>query len=134
MSGTVLARVHEALDAVHDPCSVAVNAPLGVRDMGLVRECAIDNCGHVSITLCVTSPSCILIGSIIQGVEDRVSEIPGVTGVSVSVDTRYLWTPEEMSERGRHRLDEARELSRHRLPVHPQGRRKQETSHSTYIA
>jgi metal-sulfur cluster biosynthetic enzyme len=115
----LLDRVDAALDAVHDPCSVAANAPLSIRDMGLVLDRRVDDSGRAHIRLCVTGPSCILVGSIIRGVEERVSAVPGISAVRVAVDAGHMWTEDDMSAGGRAALAEARQLSRARFPVTP---------------
>jgi metal-sulfur cluster biosynthetic enzyme len=115
----LLDRVDAALDAVHDPCSVAVNAPLGIRDMGLVLERRVDEGGRAYIRLCVTGPSCILVGSIIRGIEERVSALDGISAVQVAIDAGHIWTEDDMTASGRAALAEARQLSRARFPVTP---------------
>ncbi|GEM_PF-697810 len=115
----LLDRVDAALDTVHDPCSVAANAPLSIRDMGLVLERRVDGGGRAYIRLCVTGPSCILVGSIIRGVEERVGAVAGISAVQVAVDAGHLWTEDDMTASGREALARARQLSRTRFPVTP---------------
>lgn len=115
----LLDRIDAALDAVYDPCSMAVSAPLSIRDMGLVLERQVDDDGRVFIGLCVTGPSCILVGSIVRGVEEQVSAVPGVSAVQVAIDAGHVWTEDDMSASGRAAMAEARQLSRARFPVAP---------------
>lgn len=117
----LLDKIDEALDAVYDPCSVAVRAPISVSNMGLVREREVDDDGHVQIRMCVTGPSCMLVGSMVKGIEERVAALPGVASVNVSIDADYMWTEEDMRPDGRQVLADARAESRRRLPVEPLG-------------
>jgi metal-sulfur cluster biosynthetic enzyme len=119
VSGVLHAAVEMAMRAVYDPCSVASRAPLDVFEMGLIRSWSVADDGTVDITLSPTSPSCVLIGSITQGIEQRVGDVPGVSDVVVTVDTDTFWTPELMSEQGREKLEIARERSRAGAPVRP---------------
>jgi metal-sulfur cluster biosynthetic enzyme len=115
----LLDRIDAALDAVYDPCSMAVSAPLSIRDMGLVLERRVDDDGRAFIRLCVTGPSCMLVGSIVRGVEEQVGAVPGVSGVQVTIDAGHMWTEDDMSASGRATMAEARQLSRARFPVAP---------------
>jgi metal-sulfur cluster biosynthetic enzyme len=119
MMSDLLDRVDQALDAVHDPCSVAVNAPLTIRDMGLVLERRVEDGGRAYIRLCVTGPSCILVGSIIRGVEEQVGAVPGISAVQVTIDAGHVWTEDDMTPGGRAALSGARQRSRERFPVTP---------------
>jgi metal-sulfur cluster biosynthetic enzyme len=112
-------RIDDALDAVYDPCSVAVRAPISVAKMGLVREREVDADGHVRVRLCVTGPSCMLVGSMVKGIEERVAALPGVASVSVDIDADYMWTEDDMKPAGRQVLADARAESRRRLPIEP---------------
>jgi metal-sulfur cluster biosynthetic enzyme len=115
----LLDRIDAALDAIYDPCSMAVSAPLSIRDMGLVLERRVDDDGRAFIRLCVTGPSCMLVGSIVRGVEEQVGAVPGVSGVQVTIDAGHMWTEDDMSARGRATMADARRLSRARFPVAP---------------
>lgn len=119
----LLTSIDEALDQVYDPCSLTTNSPLSIQEMGLVRQRRFDDDGHVYVTMCVTGPSCMMIGSLVKGVEDSVGSIPGVTGVSVEIDAGYFWTPTDMTEAGHDKLEEVRRASRASLPLVPLGRR-----------
>jgi metal-sulfur cluster biosynthetic enzyme len=126
VSGVLHAAVEMAMRAVYDPCSVAARAPLDIFEMGLVRSWDVADDGTVAVTISPTAPSCVLIGSIIQGVEQRVGDVPGVTGVVVHVESETFWTEELMSEQGREKLHLAHERSRAAAPVRP--RQWQETA------
>ena len=116
----------EALERVFDPCSVATRSPLSIVDMGLVRDVIVDEDANVSVSICPTSPSCMLMASITEGAENEIRKIESVGEVSVSIDAEFFWTPEAMSESGvalleRHRQERAehapKPLGRRREPV-----------------
>src|SRR5664279_3650732 len=90
----------EALERVFDPCSVATRSPLSIVDMGLVRDVIVDEDANVSVSICPTSPSCMLMASITEGAENEIRKIEAVSEVSVSIDAEFFWTPEAMSESG----------------------------------
>ena len=119
MTSPALSDVLDALDRVYDPCSISSNTPIGIHDMGLVRDCSIE--GHrVSVQICVTGPSCMLVGSIVKGIEEQLGELDGVEAVEVSVDADYVWTPDDISSRGREQMETVRRKSVERVPVRPQ--------------
>ena len=119
MATAIEAAVEQAIAQVDDPCSIAVKAPLNVFELGLVREWAVDPDGDVRVTVSPTSPSCVLIGSIVAGIESRVGAVAGVRGVEVTVDGDTFWTPDLMSAPGRAKLSRRRRGSMDRAPVRP---------------
>ena len=115
-----LEQVREALQAVFDPCSVNVGAPISVADMGMVTRLDLNADGVVDIELRPTSPMCTLIGSIMQGVEEKVGGVAGVTSVVVTINIRSPWSEADMTSQGRHKLEARRNRSRLEVPVEPQ--------------
>jgi metal-sulfur cluster biosynthetic enzyme len=111
------ALVVAALNTVYDPCSVAASVALSVVEMGLVRECSVDELDVAHITLTATNPFCTLIGSIMAAVEAQVAAIPAVQGVEVKLDTNTFWSEASISASGRSKLESHRERSRRRFPV-----------------
>ncbi|HVD86496.1 MAG TPA: metal-sulfur cluster assembly factor [Solirubrobacterales bacterium] len=112
-------EIESAIALVDDPCSIAAKAPLNVFELGLVRDWSVDPDGDVEVVLSPTSPSCVLIGSIMEGVEKRVGRVPGVRSVKVELDGETFWTPELMSETGRRKLANRHQESMKRVPVRP---------------
>jgi metal-sulfur cluster biosynthetic enzyme len=113
------ATIRAALCAVHDPCSVAMNVPMNVLDMGLVRGWTVTD-GHVAIEMVLTSAMCVQASSIVEAIESAVSAVADVTSVTVTIDYGTLWDPSDMSERGEASI---RRRRRHTLALtgaHPQ--------------
>jgi metal-sulfur cluster biosynthetic enzyme len=115
----VRTAVAGAIAEVDDPCSIAANAPLNILEMGLVRSWDVDEEGHVQVVVSPTAPSCTLMGSILQGIEQRVGAIAGVSDVEVIIDTDFVWSPAAMAPAGRAQLLARRNGSMARVPVRP---------------
>ena len=107
-------QVQQALGQVYDPCSQAWQRPLSLVDMGLVREVDVDRGGHASIRVSLTVPFCVAVATIMQAVERRVSQLPGITAVTVHIDQTTPWSPDLMTELGRRRLARRRLADRTR--------------------
>jgi metal-sulfur cluster biosynthetic enzyme len=115
----VRTAVAGAIAEVDDPCSIAANAPLNIFEMGLVRSWDVDEEGHVRVVVSPTAPSCTLMGSILQGIEQRVGAIAGVSDVEVIIDTDFVWSPAAMAPAGLAQLVARRNGSMARVPVRP---------------
>jgi metal-sulfur cluster biosynthetic enzyme len=93
----VLEQIREALDTIHDPCSVAAQMPMGLHAMGLIREILMAE-GDVEVAVRLTSPTCMMLPFFINEIESRVGGLPGVRSVHVSFDSGQEWTPDMMSD------------------------------------
>jgi metal-sulfur cluster biosynthetic enzyme len=113
--------IRAALGEVFDPCSQSWNRPMSVRDLGLVRDIAVDDGGRVTVRLSLTAPFCTALAVIMMAVERRVGDVPGVTAVTVDIDAETPWSPELMTSSGRAALAARRAVDRARL-VPPRGR------------
>ena len=89
-------RVRATLDEVHDPCSVGAGFPLGLDEMGLVKDVTVD-CGRVVVDLRLTSPSCYLHSYFIDEIRKHVEPLDGVASVRVVFDAGLEWEPGLMS-------------------------------------
>jgi metal-sulfur cluster biosynthetic enzyme len=97
-----------ALERVYDPCSVATRSPLNIVDMGLVRTVDVDEGSNVTVSICPTSPSCMLMASITEGAENELTKVEGLGEVTVKIDSAFFWTPEAMTAKGSAELDQHR--------------------------
>jgi metal-sulfur cluster biosynthetic enzyme len=113
-----------ALERIFDPCSVATRSPLNIVEMGLVREVEVDDDRNLRVSICPTSPSCMLMASITEGAEKELRAIDGVAGVEVRIDADFFWTPEAMTEAGQAQLAKHRAARDEEAPI-PLGRLKQ---------
>jgi metal-sulfur cluster biosynthetic enzyme len=99
-----------AIAEVHDPCSIAAAAPMSIVDMGLLRQWSLNN-GELTVSICVTTPACTMLGHIVRGIEESAGRVPGVDRVVVKVVGDFFWTEELMSPEGRADLAERRRLT-----------------------
>jgi metal-sulfur cluster biosynthetic enzyme len=93
-------QVRAALDEIVDPCSTAAGAPAGLEEMGLVREVEIrDGRGgaRVRVTIGLTQPLCLMGIPFLKSARERVSAMPGVGKVEVSLASGIDWTPAQMA-------------------------------------
>lgn len=82
------------LDAIPEPCSIAMGATTSLAGMGLVDDIAIADDGRVTITLCLTDPGCVHFTGMQRFISDEVGAIEGVACVTVVQTLDKLWTPD----------------------------------------
>ncbi|WP_425826316.1 metal-sulfur cluster assembly factor [Streptomyces fractus] len=115
------ADVRAALNEIIDPCSITAGVPAGLVDMGLVRDIRVDDepsgGTRIAVTVGVTEPSCLLIGSFASEAEARLAALPDVRAVEVSLDEGLDWSEERLAPEYRQRLTEHRAGARRRLPL-----------------
>jgi metal-sulfur cluster biosynthetic enzyme len=76
------AEVLGALDAIRDPCSVALGRPIGLVGMGIIDDVIIDgDCAVVSVL--PTYPDCLFRGVFEAEIEARVGALPWCGAVRV---------------------------------------------------
>jgi metal-sulfur cluster biosynthetic enzyme len=115
MSGALEQAVLEALDGVQDPCSIATRRPLSIVEMGLIHALDVTDEGDVRLVLRATSPSCVLIASILEAADERIRAVYGVRAVRAEVDASADWEPDLMSAGGKAKLAAARAHDRREL-------------------
>lgn len=86
-------QVKTALRRVKDP-----ELNLNILDLGLVYTINIDG-SAVSIDMSLTSPGCPSGPEIMQGAEEQLKSIPGVTSATVNLVWSPFWTPERIEPR-----------------------------------
>jgi metal-sulfur cluster biosynthetic enzyme len=89
------ASVAAALERVHDPCSVASGAPLGLGAMAR-PSCEVDG-DAVRVAIAVTGPGCTFAGLLLDRAADAVRAAPGVRTVDVRLDTGFVWDPDALA-------------------------------------
>ncbi|GHB59538.1 hypothetical protein GCM10010306_061320 [Streptomyces umbrinus] len=121
MSDVTEDRVREVLNTIVDPCSLTAGVPAGMDDMGLITGIQVGDDGTggrlISVTFGLTDPTCMLLGSFANEARERLSELPGVTGVDVTLDHELEWTEDRFAPHYRQRLTEHRERRRRDLPL-----------------
>ena len=82
-----------ALKTVYDP-----EIPSDIYEIGLIYRIDMDENGMVDIDMTLTAPGCPVAGEMPGWVEDAVSMVEGVSGVTVNMVFDPPWTPDRLSE------------------------------------
>jgi len=97
-------EIRRAINAILDPCSVAMTEPVGINDLGIVERVDVDG-SAVRVHLLLTSPHCLYVGHFQDRIEAAVGALPGVDAVEVRLsDSTDIWDEGRMSEAARMRL------------------------------
>jgi metal-sulfur cluster biosynthetic enzyme len=105
------AEVRAALNEIVDPCSAAAGAPAGLDEMGLVREVEVRSeptGARVRVTIGLTQPLCLMGIPFMNSARERLSGLPGVAEVEVSLASGIDWTPARLAPAYRERLERVR--------------------------
>lgn len=89
----------EALHNVYDP-----ELGMNVVDLGLIYEIDVNDDGHATITMSLTTPGCPMHESIGEGVGVVLQDIPEVTGGEIHLVWDPPWEPSRMTGEGRRLL------------------------------
>jgi len=82
--------VRRVLDGIIDPCSAGHGVPMGLDEMGLIREVKVRD-GSVHVSMRLTSPCCFNVGFFAEETKTRVGALPSVVSVEFSSDTGFDW-------------------------------------------
>jgi metal-sulfur cluster biosynthetic enzyme len=91
--------IYEALRHVYDP-ELGVN----VIDLGLVYDVDVNEEGHVTIEMTLTTPGCPMHESLGEGVGAALQAIPGITSGEIRLVWNPPWEPSRMTDEGRRLL------------------------------
>ncbi len=94
------ADIIEVLRTVEDP-----EIPVNIYDLGLIYDITIKEENVVFITMTLTAPACPVAGQIAMDVQQKVSEVAGVSDVHVDLTFEPPWTMDLMSEEAKLELD-----------------------------
>ena len=92
-------EVLRVVNAVPEPCSIKMHAPMDIGAMGLVEEVRIEG-GDVRVELVLTDPSCVHFASMRRFIGDALAEVDGVESVEVVISTTRLWMPDRARRQG----------------------------------
>ncbi len=96
---TTQSLISEALRHVYDP-ELGVN----VIDLGLVYDVDVNEDGHVTIEMTLTTPGCPMHESLAEGVGAALQELPGITSGEIRLVWDPPWNPSRMTDEGRRML------------------------------
>jgi FeS assembly SUF system protein len=82
-----------ALSKVFDP-----EIPVNIYELGLIYDILVDASDVVGIRMTLTAPACPAAQTLPVEVRQRVSEIPGVTGVRLDIVWDPPWDRDRMSD------------------------------------
>lgn len=85
-----------AMRTIYDP-----EIPVNIYDLGLIYLIDIDAKGKVYIEMTLTAPACPVAGTFPATVEDRLSEVPGVSEVRVELVWEPAWSMDMLSDETR---------------------------------
>lgn len=89
-----------ALKTVYDP-----EIPADIYELGLIYRVDIADDRLVTIDMTLTAPGCPVAGEMPAWVENAVSAVPGVSGVTVNTTFDPPWDQSRMSDEARAALD-----------------------------
>ena len=81
------------MKTVYDP-----EIPSDIYEIGLIYRIDMDDNRMVDIDMTLTAPGCPVAGEMPIWVENAVSMVEGVSGVTVNMVFDPPWTPERLSE------------------------------------
>lgn len=90
------ADIVAALKTVYDP-----EIPADIYELGLIYTIDINDDREVAVAMTLTAPGCPVAGEMPIWVENAVSAVPGVSGVSVKLTFDPPWDQSRMSDEAR---------------------------------
>ena len=90
------ADIVAALKTVYDP-----EIPADIYELGLIYTIDINDNREVAIEMTLTAPGCPVAGEMPVWVENAVSAVPGISGVSVKLTFDPPWDQSRMSDEAR---------------------------------
>jgi metal-sulfur cluster biosynthetic enzyme len=99
--------VRERLATVVDPCSAAVGTDLDIVEMGLVESVEVAE-GHVTVSMRLTSPGCLMLEYFNREVDEAVGELDGVDSLTLETDAGFRWHRGMMADSAREKRDRRR--------------------------
>lgn len=82
-----------AMRTIYDP-----EIPVNIYDLGLIYQLNITPTGEVAIEMTLTAPACPVAGTFPGTVEERLSEVPGVSEVRVELVWEPAWSMDMLTD------------------------------------
>ena len=106
----LVAQVKLGLKTAIDPCSVAAGTPMNLVEMGLVDDVTVNDDGEIAISLSLTSPSCMMLGQIMEQIDAVVTPLNGGKRPYIGFDDGLTWTPDRITGEARVRRETRRKV------------------------
>ncbi|AHB49446.1 FeS assembly SUF system protein [Hyphomicrobium nitrativorans NL23] len=90
------ADIVAALKTVYDP-----EIPADIYELGLIYKIDINDNREIAVEMTLTAPGCPVAGEMPVWVENAVSAVPGVSGVTVTLTFDPPWEQSRMSDEAR---------------------------------
>lgn len=89
----------ELKDNILSALELVVDPELGIDivNLGLVYDLEMDDEGHLTVTMTLTSMGCPLAGTIVEQVKGVTADIPEVKSTEVNIVWNPPWTKDRMS-------------------------------------
>ena len=97
---TITDDLIQELKKVYDP-----EIPVDIYELGLIYKVDLDDNRNLTIDMTLTAPGCPVAGEMPGWVENAVSTVNGVAGVTVSMTFDPPWDQSRMSDEARVALD-----------------------------
>ena len=114
-------EIRALLNDIVDPCSAAAGNPMGLVDMGLVRNLVVSEAGSggvaVSADVRVTDPNCMMGVVFTAEVRKRLDALPGVASHDIRLSHEFDWTPADVTGPGAEHMREVRRVLERRVPL-----------------
>ena len=115
------AEIRELLNGIVDPCSAAAGNPMGLVDMGLVRNLEVRDAGggrvEVSADVRVTDPNCMMGVVFTAEVRKRLDASAVVANHAIRLSHEFDWTPDDVTGPGVERIREVRRVVERRVSL-----------------
>jgi metal-sulfur cluster biosynthetic enzyme len=111
----IVDQVRGVVDEIYDPCGMAIGVNVGLAEMGLVREVAVEHepgGWHVRVRLRVTSPGCQYFFYFQQELERRLLAHHDIAAVDVQWDDQLDWTPADLAPTARAKMASRQQMLR----------------------
>lgn len=86
-------KILDVIKTIYDP-----EIPVNIFDLGLIYEITVDDDGVAKILMTVTSPNCPVAETLPAEVEEKVSQIEGITKAKVLLTFEPSWDRSMMSD------------------------------------
>jgi len=114
-------EIRALLNGIVDPCSAAAGNPMGLVDMGLVRDLVVSDagCGRVAVSaqVRVTDPNCMMGVVFTAEVRKRLDALPRVASHDIRLSHEFDWTPDDVTGPGAEHMREVRRVVERRVPL-----------------
>ena len=95
----LLTEIMARLNTIPEPCSISMNSPMSIAEMGLIDDVTLSDDGVVSVALCLTDTGCVHYMSMTRFIADALLPLNGVTDVKVRQVLDKLWTDDRVRRR-----------------------------------